>query len=751
VAEGFARAIVWARAPIVVAWIAAAAVLAVQLPTLEEAQTGALGSLVPADSRAIEAERLSAELFAFPVASQTLVVQRDPDGLPPQRLELFAERLAQANGRGVLPVAQAPLGAYGVTNALPGLTFAREQGTTAITAPLYPADFNQSERIDAGRAYAASLRPPPGEFVGVTGVVPAQAEQANIVIADLPRMELATLALVTLTVAIYLRSALAPLVTLLTVAVAYLVAIRLVAVVGQGLGVSVPPEIEPIIIALLFGVVTDYALFYMSRLRRRVAEGAQPRDAARRTTAELTPIILACGLAVAAGAAVLAVAQLGFLRAFGPGMAVAVLIGLAVSLTLLPALLALCGRTLFWPSSPRRPERSPSNPDRMERLIVRAVRAPRRTLAACLLLIAVMTAPLAWLELGNPAIASLPEDSEPRRAAAQLAQGFAPGVVAPTTLIVTAPGITRRRAELADLQRVLAAQPGVAGVIGPATSPSGREFGLVLSRGGDAARYILIPDSDPLGADAVRLLDNLQTRTGLLLDQVGLREAEGLYGGNTAILSEIIATADEDVLRVVPAVLLAVGLVLVLLLRALVAPLYLVLLATLSPLAALGLAVAFFQGILGVAELTFFIPLVAGVVLISLGSDYNIFLVGRIWKEAQRRPLDEAVVAAGSGASHAISAAGLVLAGSFAALALVPLDAFQQLAFVLAVGLLIDAFLVRSVLTPAVVALVGERSAWPGRLAASAPARVAEPATHPGPLRAPAGAVRWEPGGSSSG
>jgi len=103
------------------------------------------------------------------------------------------------------------------------------------------------------------------------------------------------------------------------------------------------------------------------------------------------------------------------------------------------------------------------------------------------------------------------------------------------------------------------------------------------------------------------------------------------------------------------------------------------------------------------------------VLLISLGSDYNIFLVGRIWNEARRRPLKEAIVTAGSGASHAISAAGLVLSGSFAALALVPIRTFQQLAFVLAAGLLIDAFLVRSVLAPAVIALVGPRSAWPSR------------------------------------
>jgi putative drug exporter of the RND superfamily len=159
-----------------------------------------------------------------------------------------------------------------------------------------------------------------------------------------------------------------------------------------------------------------------------------------------------------------------------------------------------------------------------------------------------------------------------------------------------------------------------------------------------------------------------------------------------------------------------------------------VLLAALGPLAALGLAVGFFQGLLGYPELTYFVPLAAGVLLVALGSDYNIFLVGRIWSEAGTRPLDEAIIAAGSGASHAISAAGLVLSASFAALALVPVAAFQQLAFVLAVGLLIDAFLVRSVLTPAVIALVGERSSWPSRrLAAPRRARVPSPAEGPVP------------------
>lgn len=712
VTSAFARFIVWARIPLVVGWLVVTAA-AMSLPTLEEAQTGALGQVVAADSDALAAEQAAARLFAFPLASRTIVVERSDSGLSDARLAAAVVRIAAAN-RGSLDVEHPPAGAYGIANVLPGLGFARERGTTTATALLYGPEFNQAERVTAAREYVRSLEVPEGNFAGVTGAVPARAAQAEVISDRLGTMEAVTVLLVTVTVAIYLRSLLAPVVTLLTVAVAYLVSVRAVAAGSERLGVSVPPEVEPIIVALLFGVVTDYGLFYMSRFRRRLTDGEEPLDAARRTTAELTPVILACGLAVAGGSAALAVADLGFLRAFGPGMAVAILIALLVTLTLLPALLAVAGRALFWPGRPTPERGGQRRAGRMDRLITTAVRRPKATIAVTLALLAAPSAGLLWLDVGNPLIRGLPADAGPRVAYDELSKGFAPGVVSPVSLIVQAPGVAARRDELANLQRVLESQPGVAGVLGPASNPTARDLGIVLARSGDAARFVLVSENDPLGALSVRHLDNLRDRVDGLLEAVGLPEARAGFAGDTAIVLEVIDTANDDLIRVTPVVLLAVGIVLAIFLRALVAPLYLVLLAALAPTAAVGLAVIFFQGILGYEEITYFVPLAAGVLLVSLGSDYNIFLVGRIWREARERPLREAIVTAASGASHAISAAGLVLAGSFAALALVPLRSFQELAFVLAVGLLIDAFLVRSVLTPAVVSLVGERSGWPG-------------------------------------
>jgi RND superfamily putative drug exporter len=156
-------------------------------------------------------------------------------------------------------------------------------------------------------------------------------------------------------------------------------------------------------------------------------------------------------------------------------------------------------------------------------------------------------------------------------------------------------------------------------------------------------------------------------------------------------------------------------LLLVLFLRSLLAPLYLLATSILALGAALGITALVFQGALGQEQVTYYVPFMAAVLLVSLGSDYNVFLVGRVWQEAERRPFREAVAEAAPRAARAINVAGLALALSFALLALVPLAAFREFAFAMVVGVLLEAFLVRTWLVPALLALVGPASAWPGR------------------------------------
>jgi RND superfamily putative drug exporter len=180
-------------------------------------------------------------------------------------------------------------------------------------------------------------------------------------------------------------------------------------------------------------------------------------------------------------------------------------------------------------------------------------------------------------------------------------------------------------------------------------------------------------------------------------------------GGETALTAEAIDATTADMGRVALAVLLVTLAALALFLRALLAPAYLLAASILALLATLGVTVWIFQRVLGYEGLVYFVPFAAGVLLVSLGSDYNIFVVGRIFQEARRRPLRDAVAVAAPRASQAITTAGLALAASFAVLAVIPLDQFRELAVAMALGVLIDAFIVRSLMVPALVALFAGR------------------------------------------
>jgi RND superfamily putative drug exporter len=252
-------------------------------------------------------------------------------------------------------------------------------------------------------------------------------------------------------------------------------------------------------------------------------------------------------------------------------------------------------------------------------------------------------------------------------------------------------------------------------VIGPAEQSLPVNLGAVFSPTGNAVRYFVVLNTDPLGSEGIEVLQRLRADMPAMLRAAGLAHAEASYAGDTALSAETVSKTEDDLQRLLPAATLIVFAILAVFLRALVAPVYLLLASLLALAASLGLTVYLFQGLLGHEDLTFYVPFAAAVLLLALGSDYNVYLVGRVWNEARRRTLREAIAVAGSRAAAAISVAAVVLSASFALLALVPLQPFRELAFAMSAGLLLDAFLVRTLLAPAMITLVGERSGWPGR------------------------------------
>lgn len=735
--RGFAGFLAWLivklRWLVVAAWIVGAIVATVQLPDIGEAEAGALGDLVPDDAAAIEAEVRSAREFAFPLLSRTVVVQREANGLEPTEQARVVRRAIALNRRAI-PGLRQIAGALPISNTLGRPPFSREASTTALTYLFFRAGTHQRDRTRIARELVQrEIEPEFDGFAGVTGTVPARVARTELIGDRLPLIELATVVLVASIVGLHFRGVGAPLLVLIAVAIAYLLSSRTVATVGNEAGFAVPREVEPVIVVLLFGVVTDYSIFFLSRVRRRLSDGEERRAAAAAGSAELLPIIFTAGLTVTVAAASLVVAELGFFEAFGPGMALSLLIGTLVAITFVPAALAIGGRRVFWPRNlhgERASAEGPgdgANPDGGEappaqrgavarnRAVRLATGHPLITALATSALLIVAATGLTRLELGNPLIRGLPHDSVVTAAYAEAQRGFTPGILAPTVVLVEEPGVTDRRGALRRFQRALEDQPGVAEVVGPADRPAGRTFGAVLSETGDAARYFVVLAMDPLSARAINVIRRLQRRAPRLAAEAGLPQASTAFAGDTALSAETIDRAIDDIARVAPTALIAVFAILAVFLRALVAPLYLVAASVLALAASLGVTAYVFQDLVGQPGISYFVPFAAAVLLLSLGSDYNVFLTGRIWREARERPLREAVRVAGARAATPISIAGLVLAGSFALLGLMPLWSFHQLAFAMAVGLLIDAFVVRTLLVPALISLIGPFSRWPGR------------------------------------
>jgi RND superfamily putative drug exporter len=708
---------VWLRWPVVAAWVVAAVAAALALPSIGQERGLALRGLVPDDAPAVAIERRSAELFDAPLLTRSVLVQRDPGGL---------SAAAQARlGRRAVLAGQRPAGGEHVTFALPlvnvpGLVpSSRELGTTAVTYLFTDPDLSLPAQERATERYLAGVPPRPDDaVVGVTGAAPAQLEQARAIDDALPLVEIATLAVIVLVMAATFRSPTAPLVAIAASAAAFMVAVGVVAWVGERAGLAAPGEVEPLIVVLLLGIVTDYAIFYLSAMRRQLAAGADRLAAARVAAGQVTPIVVAAGLTVAAGGAAMLAGRLDFFRALGPGLGLTALVGMAVSTTLIPAILAIAGRLVFWPDRPQRQAREADaggrgRPGRLARAsTLRAVALP--VAVTCLVALATGAVILRETALGFSLVRGLPADSPPRRAAEAAAQGFAPGIVAPSELLVEAPGVTARRAELARLQGLLTEVPGVAGVVGPAALPAGVAEGALLAAGGAAARYALVLEDDPEGGRAIATLRSLERRLPELVAAAGLAGATTGLGGDTALAADTIDAIGDDVVRVGLAALVVGFVLLALFLRALVAPLYLVATSVLSAATALGLTTLVFQGLLGHDELTHYVPFAAAVLLFALGADYTIFVVGRIWDEARGRPLRDAIAVAVPGAGRALTAAGLTLALSFALLAIVPLAPFRELALAMCAGVLIETFFVRPLLVPALVAAVGRVSGWPG-------------------------------------
>jgi RND superfamily putative drug exporter len=478
---------------------------------------------------------------------------------------------------------------------------------------------------------------------------------------------------------------------LVCVFVALTAAQAVIYLLARHAGLTVNGQSAFILTVLVFGAGTDYALLLTARYREELRRHADRHQAMAVALRRAGPAIIASGATVVLSLLCLLVAELNSTKSLGPVMAVGVTVGLVAMLSLLPALLVIFGRWVFWPRRPALGSAEPTERGTWARIGARIARRPRLVWMVTAVVLAALAVGTTGLKAnGLQYRDSFRSTPEAVTGEAVLARHFPAGAGSPIQVV--------GRAEAApQLASTLSATPGVTAV----TRPVVRD-GIVYLEG------TLTASADSQAAYAT--IDRLRTAVH------AIPAADGKVGGGSAVNLDIQRASRHDRNLVVPLVLVVVLVILGVLLRAIVSPLLLIATVVLSFATALGVSTLAFNHLFDFAGADPSFPLWTFVFLVALGTDYNIFLMTRVHEESKRHGTHQGALIGLAATGGVITSAGVVLAGTFAALATLPLVFITEIGFAVAFGVLLDTFIVRSVLVTALNLDLGRWIWWPSRL-----------------------------------
>ena len=531
-----------------------------------------------------------------------------------------------------------------------------------------------------------------GLRVYVGGPAASAADQIKIFKGIDSTLLYATLAVVIVLLLLTYRSPVLWLLPILSAGVALTVAQAVIYLLTQHANLTVNGQSEGILVVLVIGASTDYALLLIARYREELRRHADRHEAMAVALRRAGPAIIASGLTVVAGMLCLLAAESNDISGLGPVAAIGIGVGLIAMITLLPAILVVCGRWVFWPIRPGYGSAEPTSRGVWSRVGQAIGRRPRTVWLVTAILLGIGALGLIGFKIGPLTVAQSFRGTPPSITAENvLAEHFPAGSGEPVQVIANA-------GSAGQVRTALATTDGVASVTPPAIM-DGRAF--------LQATTTMPPDSQA----AYTLVDKVRTTVH------AIPGADAKVGGGTAINKDVESAAAHDRDLLIPLILGVVLLILGVLLRAIVAPLVLIATVVLSFASALGISALFFKHVFGFAGADTGMPLFVFVFLVALGIDYNIFLMTRVREESIRSGTRRGALTGLAATGGVITSAGLVLAGTFAMLGTLPLVEFTEIGFAVALGVLLDTIIVRSVLVTALTLDIGRRMWWPSRLA----------------------------------
>jgi RND superfamily putative drug exporter len=744
--QRLARVVVRYRFLVVALWLVAVVVTA-RLPSLSSEINNDNSQFLPASTPSSKAANLATPILgSFTDSSNVTIVGATTTGRPIDATDIGALRSLASTVRGIAHV-----------------TSVRELAVSAdgqavqilVRSRINFADIaRQKTLIDSIEAAIARAHSPGGFELRVAG--PVATNVANQVQSQKTGSETQTFSLVFIVVLLFLifRSALAPILTLLPAGLSLLVATRVIGELGAH-GLKISEITELLLIILVLGAGTDYGLFLVFRVREEIRRGYGGHEAVERAIVRVGESITASAGTVIIALLSLLLASFGIYHDLGIPLAIGIVVILLAGLTLLPALLAIFGRAAFWPTKPKPGE---ARDGWWGKVAARLIRRPGLTLAAGVILFAALAlGALNYHSGGFGGAAGAPGGSNAAKGNALVAAHFPASSANPANLVFQLPGPAGADAvAIKAAEASLVASRRFTGLLGP-LDPNGTRLSPALytrlyAKLGPPQS---LGETEPAGAGIPAALYNAYHASGAFLGgrvfqfEVTLvaggqqttaalnatptirrvvataaraagADASGVAGEASA-LYDVSTTSDHDLVNIIPVAIFAIAILLALVLRSLIAPLYLIVSVAFSYLAALGVATIVFIDLSGDSGLTFILPFLMFIFLLALGEDYNILVMTRIREEARSYPLREAVVRAVGRTGSTVTSAGLVLAGTFGVLAIVAGDSasgsqVRAIGFGLAIGILMDTFVVRTLLVPATATLLGRWNWWPAKM-----------------------------------
>jgi RND superfamily putative drug exporter len=734
---------------VVAAWLLIAVAAIIGLPSLSSVTNNNNSSFLPSGQPSVRAARLAGP-FQHGTLPQSVIVASTSNRPLTAADEATITRVEAAVRR------------------VPGVVDVRDQGVSRdgqarkaqVTLTGDAQGASGKKYVDAIRAALTKAGAPAGQPVSSSGLsfylagdVATRVDNAAATSNNLALTEILSIGVILVLLFLVYRSLLAPVLTFLPPTLVLFTAGPVIAESHKLFGVAVSGITQLLLIVLLLGAGTDYGLFLVFRMREEMRRGLEPHAAVIKSLSRVGETITFSAGTVIAALLCLLLASFGFYQGLGPAMAIGVGIMLLAGVTLLPALFAIFWRAAFWPTTTRP---SIGMASVWGRIAGRVVQRP----VPVLLTGVVLFGSLSGYGLLKYSPAGFGGDttaasSQSAHGTSVLSAHFPAGQANPTNLLLHyATPVWNHPAVLMQATQRLASDPVFRSVSGP-LDPNGTQISTAqlqrlhaalgpasalpitplpgtgvspaLYNAYRATAQFISPDGHivqfyaalaagaPDSTGGMHAIPHVRTTLAKVGQASGAVETG--VAGQAAFSYDISAITTNDLVLIVPVVLLVIGILLAVVLRSLVAPWYLLASVGMSYLAALGLSVAVFIGIGGSAGLSFFLPFLMFIFLMALGSDYNILVMTRIREEALKGSLPEAVTRAVGATGGTVTSAGMILAASFLVLTVAGGTSGQQIGIGIAGGILMDTFLVRTLLIPSLVVLVGRSNWWPARLA----------------------------------